>query len=384
MRNMRKSILVLSVILLATVVFPLFSVLAEEDYNVTYYRAKVTEVLEREDRVTEYSGGAFEENFQIVNALILKGPYKGLTVTAEYALNYGLSDQHKADLLRKNDHVMLYLETDPGGEIQAVYVAEIARDRHLLALLLAFFLFLVIVGGMKGFKAIISLILTVFAILFILIPSILNGRDPVLLSAVICIFIIGLTLLIISGFNKKTLSAVIGTAGGVLIAGLIAVLVGNMAKISGFSADESQMLLYIPQDIVIDFRGLLFAAILIGSMGATMDIGMTVASSMHEVKVNRPDILPLDLFKAGMNVGRDAMATMTNTLILAYTGGSLQLMILLMAYRTPFNNIINWDVIASEILKGLAGSIGIIFTVPITALAAGLIENHMARKREGR
>ena len=113
-----------------------------------------------------------------------------------------------------------------------------------------------------------------------------------------CILIIAVTLLIISGFNKKTLSAIIGTAGGVLIAGIIALIVGSAAKLTGFGDDESQMLMYIPQNITFDFRGLLFAGILIGTMGATMDVGMSIASAMHEIKENSPNIKTSALFKA--------------------------------------------------------------------------------------
>jgi len=155
-----------------------------------------------------------------------------------------------------------------------------------------------------------------------------------------------------------------------------------MAKLTGFGDDESQMLMYIPQNVTFDFRGLLFAGILIGTMGATMDVGMSIASAMHEIKENSPNIKTSALFRAGMNVGRDAMATMSNTLILAYAGGSLHMMLLLMAYQTPFTHIINWDMIASEILRSLAGSIGIIFAIPITALASVMIEKY--EKRDSR
>lgn len=110
-------------------------------------------------------------------------------------------------------------------------------------------------------------------------------------------------------------------------------------------------------------------------MGATMDVGMSIASSMHEIKINSPRIKISQLVKAGMNVGRDAMATMANTLILAYTGGAIQLMLLLMAYETPFAQIINWDMIASEVLRAISGSIGIIIAIPLTAIISGIVEN---------
>jgi uncharacterized membrane protein len=125
---------------------------------------------------------------------------------------------------------------------------------------------------------------------------------------------------------RKTLSAIIGTAGGVLSAGVIALVIGSLAKLTGLGDDESQMLMLV-QDVHFDFSGLLFAGILIGTMGATMDVGMSIASAMHEIKVNSPNIKTSALIKAGMNVGKDTMATMANTLILAYVGGSLHLLL---------------------------------------------------------
>lgn len=351
----------------------------EEIAEPEYPRGRVIAVLDQTQEETEFSGGNFNTSIQMLEVLILNGAHTGKTVQAQYMLNYGFSDKYEYTRLSKGDEVLLYLQENEQGVIEIAYVAEIVRDKYLLYLVIGFMLALLAVGRLKGLKAIISLILTALAVIYILIPAILNGWDPVKISVLMCILIIAVTLLIISGFNKKTLSAIIGTAGGVLIAGIIALIVGSAAKLTGFGDDESQMLMYIPQNITFDFRGLLFAGILIGTMGATMDVGMSIASAMHEIKENSPNIKTSALFKAGMNVGRDAMATMSNTLILAYAGGSLHLMLLLMAYETPFTHIINWDMIASEVLRSIAGSIGIIFAIPITALASVLIEKYEKR-----
>ena len=348
----------------------------EEIAEPEYPRGRVIAVLDQTQEETEFSGGNFNTSIQMLEVLILNGAHTGKTVQAQYMLNYGFSDKYEYTRLSKGDEVLLYLQENEQGVIEIAYVAEIVRDKYLLYLVIGFMLALLAVGRLKGLKAIISLILTALAVIYILIPAILNGWDPVKISVLMCILIIAVTLLIISGFNKKTLSAIIGTAGGVLIAGIIALIVGSAAKLTGFGDDESQMLMYIPQNITFDFRGMLFAGILIGTMGATMDVGMSIASAMHEIKENSPNIKTSALFKAGMNVGRDAMATMSNTLILAYAGGSLHLMLLLMAYETPFTHIINWDMIASEVLRSIAGSIGIIFAIPITALASVLIEKY--------
>lgn len=187
-------------------------------------------------------------------------------------------------------------------------------------------------------------------------------------------------MLIISGLSRKTFSAIIGTVGGVVLAGALALIIGTLAKLTGLGNEEANMLMFIPHDVYFNFKGLLFAGIIIGTMGATMDVGMSIASAMNEIKENSPQIKKADLIKAGMNVGKDTMATMANTLILAYVGGSLHLLLLLIAYETPFSHIINWDMIASEIVRAIAGSIGIIFTIPITALASAFIEERFGRE----
>lgn len=345
-----------------------------DEEEVPYSRAKVLKVITEEDRDIPYEGGSFSAPTQVVEVLITKGPHQGEKMRAEYALNYGFDTDYKFSQLSEGDEVLLLIEENEDGTVANAYVAEIARDKYMLYLVIAFVIVLVAIGKGRGLKAVISLVLTAVAVLKVLLPAILKGWDPVIVSVGVCAAVIGATILIISGPNKKTLSAVIGTTGGVIVAGIVALIFGSLAKLTGIGGDESQMLMYIPQNIHFDFRGLLFAGILIGTMGANMDVGMSIASAMHEIKASNPKIADRDLIKAGMNVGRDIMATMSNTLILAYAGGSLHLMLLLMAYNTPFYKVINWDVIASEVLRAVAGSIGLIFTIPITALVAGTIE----------
>ena len=238
---------------------------------------------------------------------------------------------------------------------------------------MAFVAFLIIFGGIKGLKSIITLFLTGIAIVKILLPMILKGYDPILISLGICAAVTTITLIIISGFNKKTLCAIVGTTGGVVVAGIMALSMGSLAKLTGLGNEEAQMLLFLPQNIDFNFKGLLFAGIILGALGAVMDVGMSIASAMHEIEQTNPSILTKDLIKSGMNVGRDIMGTMSNTLILAYTGGSLHMMLLLMAHKIPFSEVINWDMIASEVVRALAGSIGLIFAIPITAIVSGYI-----------
>ncbi|WP_158408876.1 YibE/F family protein [Peptoclostridium acidaminophilum] len=351
------------------------------DSETPYSRAKIINVVDEINNEISYSSGVIESNIQLLDVLITKGPHKGEKIRAEHELNFSSGGEYKNVKLSKGDEVLLYLEENEAGEVENAYVAEIARDKYLIYLTAVFVIALIAVGRMKGLKAILSLVLTAFSVIKILLPAILKGWDPVIVSVVVCVGVISATMLIISGFNRKTFSAVLGTAGGVIAAGAVALIIGSLANLTGFGNDETQMLMYIPQDVQLDFKGLLFAGIIIGTMGATMDVGMSIASAMHEIKENSPQIKTSALIRAGMNVGRDTMATMANTLILAYAGGSLHLMLLLMAHETPFVHIINWDMIASEVLRAIAGSIGIIFAIPITAFASAFVEKDKSKEK---
>lgn len=369
----RKKLLVFLILILFIMVTWGQAVLADEiqQSSTDYYpRGKVIETLS----VVNEDAGYYDSSIQMLKVKILDGEHEGEEVETQYELNFYQNQNYKSQQLKVGDEVLLYLETNEAGNITSAYVAELVRDKYLLYLVIVFILLMIIIGRMKGFKALISLVITIVAIFKVMVPLIIAGWNPVLISVGICIFVIIISLVIISGFTKKTISAIVGTVGGVVVAGGIALFVGTISKLTGLGNEESQMLMYIPQGTEMDFRGILFAGIIIGALGAAMDVGMSIASSMNEIKANSPDIKTKDLIKAGMNVGRDMMATMANTLILAYTGGSIQLILVLMAYDTSLSNIINWDMIASEVVRAIAGSIGIIFTIPITALVAGLVE----------
>ena len=340
-------------------------------------KAKIMEILSTEVKEIEYSGGVIKTKLQIVEAKITQGDHKNEVVRIEHETNAFNAAYNFT--VKKGDGVLLYLEEYEDGSIRSANISDLVRDKYLVYLLAAFILVLLIVGRGKGIKAIVSLALTCLAVVKVLLPMILRGYNPVLASVGVCTVVIILTLIIVSGYNKKTLSAVIGTTGGVIVAGLMALIVGYAAKLTGLGGEEAQMLMYIPQNIQFDFRGLLFAGIMMGAMGATMDVGMSIASAMHEIKTATPHINTRDLIRAGMNVGRDVMGTMSNTLILAYAGGSLHLMLLFMAYDIPFVDIINRDAIASEVVRALAGSVGLIFTIPLTAMAAGFIGGYEKR-----
>lgn len=332
-----------------------------------FMRAKVLDVqhLEQEELAT---GIVLEKT--LLTLEILDGPFAGQVLDVE-----NNSDGHPAYSLtfKPGDRVLVSGQTSD-GELSYAYVADFARDRYLYGLVAAFLLTLTLVGGLVGIKALLTLGITGLAIGMVLLPLLLQGYSPIGVTVIVCAMVIAITFMVIAGLGRKTVAAIVGTTGGVVAAGLIALLVGTLARLTGFGGSEEALwLLYIPQEITLDIQGLLFAGIIIGALGAVMDVGMSVASAMEEIKRANPRITRGELFRSGLNVGRDTMGTMANTLILAYTGATIPLMLIFMAYEVPYLKIINLDMIATEIIRAMAGSIGLVLAVPITALVAGLL-----------
>lgn len=322
-------------------------------------RAVVREAEINPARDEEFGAGTY---IQEVTLEITSGELKGETFEVENILMgnpvYDLE-------VEAGDRILVGIEGSMDN-VEEVHIKDYARDTYLYLIIGVFLVLLVIIGRFKGLKSVITIGLTLFLIVKVLIPGILQGYSPILLAVLISIIVTLVTIFIISGFNIKSFSAIIGILGGVFIAGIITLWIGSSAQLTGFSSEEAMMLLYIPQDVEFNVRGLLFAGIIIGSLGAVMDVGMSIASSLQEVKNANPEIASKNLREAGFNVGRDIMGTMANTLILAYTGSAIPLLILFTAYEPSLTEIINLDIIATEIVRALAGSIGLIMTVPIT------------------
>jgi len=339
----------------------------------------IIDIIGDETKQLDVSGGELSTTYQYVRIKLLNGERKAELVEARYARNLGYGSQYQTPLLKTGNKVIVSFTSDEEGN-NIVEVVDVIRENYLLWLVIGFFLLLIIIGGVKGLKAVLTLLITVCVIFFILIPTILKGADPVLSAIAICTMITLMAILIINGVNKKAFAAIIGTTGGVVAAGILAKLVGVAAQLTGLGDEEAQMLMYLPTEVHFDFQGLLFAGIIIGALGAAMDVAVSLSSAMFELKEHNPTLPGTGLLRSGMNIGRDMMATMSNTLILAYTGGTLPLLMLLVSFKMPFIDIINKDLIASEIVRALAGSIGLILTIPITAVSVILMTDTKKEK----
>ncbi len=352
----------------------------DEDYNIEENpflteKAKVIEVGPIEDLSLE----EFESSSQKVKLEILSGKYKGEL----FEVQNDLANNPVYDIVAEKGDKLVVMIQEEGDEISTINISDYYRGDYTLYMVIFFMLLLLLVGRSKGLKAIISLSLTLISIIYILLPSILKGMNPVPISILISIGITIITVFLVGGINKKSLSTIIGTMSGVIIAGSIFFFVGGQIKLTGLSAEEAGMLLYIPQDIIINFKSLLFSGIILGALGAIMDVGMSVSSSIDEIHKANKTLTQGQLFKSGMNVGKDIMGTMANTLILAYAGSSIPLLLLFMAHEASIVKIMNLDIIATEIVRSLSGSIGLVLTIPITAFVASfLIKRDGIRKTE--
>lgn len=305
---------------------------------------------------------------QIITAQVTNGKYKGKVLTVENTISSDLA--YNLDIHDKDTILVLIME-DKDGNYLGANLEDIARDTYLGYLVLIFALLMLIIGKFKGLKSLITLVITGLTIWRVFIPMILKGYSPIGASILACVLISITTLVITSGLNKKTLSALLGTLSGVIVAGIISLIIGKYANISGFANEDAQLLINAP--IKLDLTGLLFAGIIMGSLGAVMDIGISISSAIFELKEVNTKMSKKELITSGMNIGKDIMGTMSNTLILAYVGSSIQMILLFVAYNASVSEVINKELIASEILRAVSGSIGLICAIPITVGISSLL-----------
>lgn len=355
--------LVLILVLWATVLF-----WTEEDREATAARkrmfavAEVTDILEDTAEVQDWTEGR-RIGQQELEIEVLTGPWKGAVLeTPNYLTIYTNVDA------RVGTRIIVRLDADEQGQPYVLSIPNYNRVPMLLGLMAVFAGLLVLIGRRKGVMALIGLVYTLACLWFILVPMILRGADPVLVTVVIVALTTAASLLLLTGLSRKTLCATLGCVGGVAAAGLFAAAAGTISPINGFNLPEAEELVLRAADQGLQISGLFVSGILVASLGAVMDVAMSIASACWELRQVDPKLPRTALFRSGMNIGRDAMGTMANTLILAFAGSSLNTLLLCQVYDYPLIQIFNADAIAVEMIRGVAGSIGILLTVPLVAL----------------
>lgn len=253
-------------------------------------------------------------------------------------------------------------------------IMGLSRQRNLLILFLIFFALLLAFGRKKGILSLVSLIVSGVIIYIFFIPLVLKGYDIMLLTVLTAMAVITISFVIISGFTKKSLASILGTICGIISAVVLSEVFCRVSGITG-AISEEVYLLASEGGVDIDFASLFIAGIIIGTIGVVMDVSMSITSLIIELKENSPEMGFSRLVASGLNVGKDMMATMINTLILAYAGASLPLLFVFITRSSSLIYAINTEEVAGEIIRSLCGSVGLILTVPFTSIIASHIIN---------
>ena len=255
-----------------------------------------------------------------------------------------------------------------GGMVSNVEVFGYSRGSFLTVFVLLFAVVLIAVGRAKGVYAVLSLAFTLAIVVFFMLPLIIEGYNPVVLAIITAAFTAVFSITLVGGASYKSIAAISGTVLGVLVAGTVGIVAGRFASISGMQMEHASEVIYQGgRDMVIRVPLLLFSGIIIASLGAVIDVGMSISSAVFEVKKVNPALGFKHLYKSGMSVGKDIIGTMSNTLILAFAGSSIVVIVIIALYELPFLRLVNMDLLAIEVVFGLSASLGLVFTVPITA-----------------
>lgn len=333
------------------------------------YKAKVlaiNKVETQENELTESS----KQKITTVNfkARITSGPNKGKIVEATQTIDSLYAVQYKQ--VKDGDKVII-LYTPEAENTKSGYVfTEFNRSDILIWLVIAFLGLILIIGRGKGFLTIISLIFTILAVFAVYIPAILAGRNVYWTTIIVGTYIIFMSLLLLNGINKKTWCAILGNIGGLVVSGIIAAIMSGVLNITGVIDEDYVFIMAAKLKNPLDLVGLVWGGIVIGSLGAVMDVAMSISSAMNELSENMKEKTFSKMLKSGMNIGKDAIGTMTNTLILAYVGSALATVLLLVMYNKNILYLFNMEMIVVEVMQSIIGSAGILFAVPATALFA--------------
>lgn len=316
---------------------------------------------------------------QKVQVKVLTGQFKGTVQTLDNMLTgnpaYDIS-------LNKGDKVVLHLEAK-NTEVNSVddvdfFIADVKRDYSLEAFAALFMVLLVVIGRKKGVFSLVSIIATISLMFFVLVPLILHGVNPVVSAVVVGILSTIITIYLVGGFNSKSSAAIIGTGLSLIFAGGMSLAAIWMARLTGFAGEESMFLYSTRPDL--SFKGILAASMIIAALGALMDTGVSIASSVNEIYETDKKLTVNQLFKSSMNIGKDIIGTMSNTLILVYLGSALPLVLL--SNNIDLQKFFNLNQVSTEILSALIGSISILACVPLTAIIAAYLIKRQKEKVE--
>ena len=343
---------------------------------VNTYTSSAEGIVKRIDYdYTEKTDNPEEISKQIVTVKIITGQFKGEEKVTE---NLMTGNPAYEVFLKEGDRVLLMMEsaTYSPENIKDVdiFITDVKRAGTIYLYSFIFIAFLIVIERKKGLLSLLSIVITVLLIFLIFVPAVLWGMSPVIAALVISILSTVATMYLVAGFNSKSNAAVLGTVLSLIFASALALISIKMAHLTGFMGEESVFL--YTQKPNLSFTGILAASMIVAALGALMDVAVSIASTINEIHITDKNLGVMELFKSGMNVGRDIIGTMSNTLILVYLGSAMPLVLL--ASNIDTSKFFNLNQVASEILSALTGSISLLACVPLTAIMAA----YLVKKRQ--
>lgn len=365
--NRRKELLSIAILVAFCVLLALLpGVKAGQQHNSERVKARIISV----DNTSVYKTGLILQGDQYCTLRILQGNLTGQTVRG---VNKLIGKMELDKIFVSGDSALIVLDSGiDGGIVEPATMIDHYRLGLELILFLGFILLLVLFAGITGLKALLSFIVTVLAVWKMLVPSLLAGFNPILVSFALTVVLTVVIIFAVGGFTRKSAAAVSGSLLGTLLTTILAVIFGAVFKIHGAVMPFAENLLYSGY-AHLNLTDIFISCIFIASSGALMDLAMDISSAVEEVVLKKPDISTREAVCSGMNVGRSVIGTMTTTLLLAYSGGYLSLLMVFAAQGTPVINVLNLKYVAAEIMHTLIGSIGLVTVAPFTALMAGLL-----------
>lgn len=333
--------------------------------GITYEKAVVTAVVKEELELYE----ADDEHMvgsQLLRVRFLEGDENG----TEIEIENGVSITHNV-ILKTGDRLIVCADRPEDAEpYYSVYNYD--RSTGIWFVAITFVCLIVFIGRKQGVKSCLGLVFTLLMVVCYLLPALYTGKSAVFAS----IFTVGVSSIVtsfcIGGLKKKTVYNMLSSTLGGCSAGIIYILLSLVLKAGGNSMEETESLILITQATGMRLNGILFAGIMVAALGAVMDVAVSLGAALYEIQILNPEISGRELFQSGMNIGRDMIGTMTNTLILAFAGGSLSTLLVLISYGIQYNQLISSDFFAVEVIQGIAGSCAVILTVPITAAVCAI------------
>ena len=354
-----KKTLVILLFLLGAVFTPKVILAQESHYQEEILEARVEKII-REGKV---EGQLFQE----LELLVTKGSLAGEKIMVENGnLPMSYVTQYKA-----GDEVVLSYSQDHEGN-DSFAITDFVRRKPLLWLFGLFLLMTIVIGRFQGLSSLAGMAVSFLVIFKFILPKISQGLNPVMVAILGSLLIIPPTFILSHGINKKTFVSIVGTAIALVITGFLASFFVTIAKLSGFATEEAAFL-QVANPGLINMQGLLLAGIIIGVLGVLDDITISQAAIVKQLREANPQLKAVELYQKAMSVGKDHIASMVNTLVLVYTGAALPLMLLFVGSPRPFSEVVNYEIIAAEIVRTLVGSIGLILAVPITTLLAAWV-----------